>query len=71
MHAPRHLGASSPSGNVRGECRGWSPFDHDADDRMNEVHYRVLYFAFTPPFLHPHYIRADFFFGMGGGVKAS
>jgi len=22
----RHLGASSPSGNVRGECRGWYPF---------------------------------------------
>ena len=22
---PRHLGASSPSGNVRGECRGWTP----------------------------------------------
>ncbi|MFM2357299.1 MAG: hypothetical protein RJA61_36, partial [Candidatus Parcubacteria bacterium] len=27
---PRHLGASSPSGNVRGECRGWTPLDHDA-----------------------------------------
>jgi hypothetical protein len=24
---PRHLGASSPSGNVRGECRGWTPLD--------------------------------------------
>src|SRR3990167_2660007 len=22
---PRHLGARSPSGNVRGECRGWTP----------------------------------------------
>jgi len=22
---PRHLGASSHSGNVRGGCRGWSP----------------------------------------------
>ncbi|MEK7580176.1 MAG: hypothetical protein AAB465_00975, partial [Patescibacteria group bacterium] len=24
--APRNLGASSPSGNVRGECRGWISF---------------------------------------------
>ena len=23
---PRHLGASSPSGNVRGGCRGWTPW---------------------------------------------
>ncbi|PIR96963.1 MAG: hypothetical protein COT91_03835 [Candidatus Doudnabacteria bacterium CG10_big_fil_rev_8_21_14_0_10_41_10] len=23
---PIHLGASSPSGNVRGECRGWTPW---------------------------------------------
>src|SRR3989344_7908932 len=26
---PRHLGASSPSGNVRDECRGWSPWSKD------------------------------------------
>jgi|GEM_PF-2211502 len=50
---PRHLGASSPSGNVRGECRGWTPLDHEhKNDRMNEAQYRGLGFEFRQlPFL--------------------
>ena len=31
---PRHLGASSPSGNVRGGCRGWTPLV--TDDQYTE-----------------------------------
>ena len=33
---PRHLGASSPSGNVRGGCRGWTPRRWTIPKRMNE-----------------------------------
>ena len=30
---PTNLGASSPSGNVRGECRGWISFVSDRLER--------------------------------------
>src|SRR3989344_9696497 len=33
---PRHVGASSPSGNVRGGCRGWTPWAGRHTNRMNE-----------------------------------
>ncbi len=33
---PRHLGASSPSGNVRGGCRGWTPWrERTSSEEMN------------------------------------
>ena len=35
----RNLGASSPSGNVRGECRGWISFFMDEIYRMEETQY--------------------------------
>ena len=44
---PRHLGASSPSGNVRGECRGLTPLDHGTqNDRMVEAQYRNWFCIF-------------------------
>ena len=44
---PRHLGASSPSGNVRGECRGWTAFrSWTKNSRMEEAQYRVWIFCF-------------------------
>jgi len=48
---PRHLGVSSPSGNVRGGCRGWTPLDHERkNDRMNEAQYWISVFFVRPEF---------------------
>ena len=52
---PRHLSASSPSGNVRGECRGWSPLDRgrNTSREMTETTLKLnLYFLF---FVRPEF----------------
>ncbi len=51
---PRHLGASSPSGNVRGGCRGWTPWAGRIPWRYERRHH--IGFVFTSP-------RRPFLFG--------
>jgi len=46
---PRHLGASSPSGNVRGECRGWTPLDRGRKIVEWYRHDRGFSFSEFPP----------------------
>jgi len=51
---PRHLGASSPSGNVRGECRGWSPLDRGRKIVECKRHNIEFVFSFfCPPRIPP------------------
>ena len=42
---PRHLGASSPSGNVRGGCRGWTPWAGRTTSDKNDTRLNIE-FAF-------------------------
>jgi len=55
---PRNLGASSPSGNVRGECRGWISFSW-MRYRMEETQHSRKKQTKTPPaFLPRPFLRA-------------
>ena len=45
---PRHLGPSSPSGNVRGGCRGWTPWAGRPLAIRNARRHHIA-FGFAPP----------------------
>src|SRR3989338_10992497 len=54
---PRHLGASSPSGNVRGGCRGWTPWAGRIPRRKERRHH--IGFRILEPPLRPSKAKPD------------